>query len=124
MNDSAVGISSQLTEVREPGVGPLDRPAEPKRTRFRGASFAWLLALPPLASTDDVSQTELTTLCPDGLGVITAVEVQGLDITEEAPRCGGLEGRCEQDGVVPIGPVGGPTDRDADPVGEQGPLPA
>jgi hypothetical protein len=50
--------------------------------------------------------------------------VQGLDVADKSPTAGGFECCREQDGVMEVGPVGGPPDRDADPIGEQGPLPS
>ena len=60
----------------------------------------------------------------DDAVVVAAVEVQRLDVGEQATFGGGGEGGFEQDAVVAVGAVGGPADGDAVAVGEQRPLPA
>ncbi len=59
-----------------------------------------------------------------GARVVAAVEPDGLDVTEQPPPGGGVEGRCEEDRVVAVRAVDRPADRDAVAVGEDRPLPA
>ena len=58
------------------------------------------------------------------VAVIAAVEVDGLDVCEQAPAGNRVQGGIEQGLVVAVGAVGGPAHRDPQLVAHQGPLPA
>lgn len=95
----------------------------PPQGKFK---FGVLLAdLTPLALLGDDGVIDAESgEAPPGGRVVPAVEPDGLDVGEQPALLGSLEGRLEQEGVVPVGPVDGPADRDAGPIGEDGPLPA
>lgn len=115
-----VGVPAELSVVREPRVGALDGPSHSEGDGFRfrrGALFAF-------ACTDQVVDTGASDEDPDRLVVVASVEVQRLDVSNESTVGNGVEGRFEQDHVVTVRPVNGPPDRDAVPVGADGPFPA
>ena len=49
--------------------------------------------------------------------------MQGLDVEQQTPLRGGVEGGFEQDAVVAVGAVGGPTPRDTVGIRCEGPFP-
>ena len=77
-----------------------------------------------MPGADDVADAVLSAVFTNGRTVVAAVEMERLDVEEKAARLGGVEGRCEQNGVVVVRTVGRPTDRDAPSVGDERPLPA
>src|SRR5664280_1683835 len=87
-------------------------------TRHVGCRHAWLLPVPALAGTDDVGEAELGAGSPDAFRVVTPVEVEGLDVTEEPTSLCGLQRGGEQGDVVPVGAIGGPAEGDSRAISE------
>ena len=117
---SPISIATELSVVAQPRVGAFDHPAQPEPHRLgRGGGAG-------LGAELDVEIVEAATgeLGAD-LGVVVApVEVQGLDLLEQACPRQVLEGGVEQFDVVAVRSVEGPADRDAVGIGCNGPLPA
>ena len=114
-----VGVAAELSEVRQPRVGAFDGPSHPEW----GGGFVLGGAAWSSAGADDVVDAPVGGAGPDGAAVIAAVEVQGLDVGEQAAVGCRVEGGGEQNLVVAVGAVGAPTHRDAGAVTQQGPLP-
>src|SRR5690606_22635329 len=115
-----VGVAAELTEVRQPRVGPFDRPAHAERHELLGGGGAAGSDLGAHEVVDAVVGNEAAY----DTGVVAAVEVQGLALHECYSLSGGGQGGGDEYAVVPVGAIGGPADGDAVPVGEQRPLPA
>jgi len=81
VNRAAIRISSELTEVRQPGVGPFHRPSQSHGEALLGSGLAPLLA----PGDDRVVEVPLFETLPGGVGVIAPIEPEGLDVGKEPP---------------------------------------
>lgn len=123
MRGRAVGAPSQLAKVREPRVGPLDWPSWPDRC-VDWWSLSPPFVVPSLACADHVVEPECMTRGPDPCAVVATVEVERLDVDEQASFRRRVQCRGEKDVVVAVGTVGRPADRNARSVRQDRPLPA
>ena len=117
-------FSAQLSEVHQPGVGPLHRPTHPERDDFLVGSCASLLLCSALSVGNDVVDPVIGAQAPHAGAVVAPVKVQGLDVAEQAPPLASLEGRGEEGDVVAVSTFSRPAEGNAGLVGEQRPLPA
>lgn len=118
--DVAVGVAAELTEVRQPAVGPLHGPTHPEWDRQLLVGRA-TLALPRAHHVIEAQ------VCAERSGdavVVAAVEVQGLDVNQEPAAIDRVKGGLQQDAVVAVRSALFPADRDSVSVGRDRPLPA
>src|SRR4051812_42191312 len=116
---AAVGVAAELAVVRPPRVGGFHDPAEPEPYGPVAAGFFGAAAL-------DVEVAEPERGEPfayDGV-VVAPVQVEGLDVEEEAGLGDVVEGGFEHADVVAVGAVDSPADGNPVRFGGDGPLPA
>ena len=92
MRGRAVRAPAQLAEVREPRVGPLDRPPR-SDDRFDRRALQSPLVVPSLSYADHVVEGDFTTGGFHTLAVVPAIEVEGFDVCEQAAFIGGSQRR-------------------------------
>ncbi len=76
----AVGVASELSEVREPGVGTFNGPTQAHGVWRRHLLLAVALGL--LLGADDVSDPQAVAALRGQVAVVAAAWVQGLNIEE------------------------------------------
>lgn len=118
--DEPVGVSTQLTEVRQPRVCAFDGPAHAERHVDFDLAFAGFALL----RDDQIVEADLGAQRSDDVVVVAAVEVHGVDVVEQSAGVDGVEGRLEKDAVVAVRSGDFPADRDPGPVGRDRPFPA
>src|SRR5665811_653076 len=123
-----IGVAAELAEVGEPGVGSFDGPAQAQAVGLLGLGFggggllglgcalagsgALGCALGRLLGADDVGESEAVAALGGEQAVVALVQVQGLDVGEQAAVGDGLQGWFEQDAVVAVRSVDDPADGD------------
>ena len=100
--------------VRQPTVGVFDGPAHPEWNR----KFERGGARRPLLRTDQIFDPVLGNTVADAAVVLAAIEMQRLDINDQAALLSCGEGRFEQDHVVAVRAVDCPPEWHTGPVGE------
>ncbi len=78
----AVGVASELSEVREPGVGAFDGPTQAHGVWRLRRRRLLAVALGLLLGADDVGDPEAVAALRGQVAVVAAVQVQGLNIEE------------------------------------------
>ena len=82
LSGSPVGAPSELPKIGEPRVRTFDRPAESHGVRpgLDDGGFGFGLAGFASLVDDGLAQSEPFEGCPNGVGVVSLVEVEGADI--------------------------------------------
>lgn len=104
----AVGVAAELSVVRQPRVRRFDDPPLPEPHRL---VLAWFFGAAAL-DVEIVEAEGCEARAYDRV-VVAAVEVQRLDVAEQAGGVDGLDGRLQQADVVAVRAVDRPADRDA-----------